>query len=109
MARDNPSWGHERIQGELIKLGHRIAKSSVWRILDAAGIELVPRRGGQTWRQFLHAQARAVIATDFLHVDTVLLRASTSWCSSSTARGVSTLPGLPRIRTGRGPRSRRGT
>jgi hypothetical protein len=74
MARDNPSWGHERIQGELAKLGHRIAKSSVWRILDAAGIDPAPRRCGPTWKQFLHTQARTVIATDFLHVDTALLR-----------------------------------
>jgi hypothetical protein len=48
MARDNPSWGRERIQGEPAKLGHRIAKCSVWRILEAAGIDPspVPRRCG---------------------------------------------------------------
>jgi len=74
MAQDNPRWGHERITGELIKLGHRIAKSTVWQILHDAGIDPAPRRSGPTWKQFLTTQARTVIATDFLHVDTVLLR-----------------------------------
>jgi transposase InsO family protein len=74
MARDNPRWGHERITGELFKLGHRIAKSTVWQMLHDAGIDPAPRRCGPTWRQFLTAQARTIIATDFLHVDTVLLK-----------------------------------
>lgn len=74
MAGENPYWGHERIAGELVKLGHRIAKSTVWQILHDAGFDPAPRRSGPTWRQFLHAQARTVIATDFLHVDTVLLK-----------------------------------
>jgi transposase InsO family protein len=73
MARDNPLWGHRRIQGELLKLGHRIAYATVWQILTAAGIDPAPRRSGPTWKQFLAAQARTVIATDFFHVDTVLL------------------------------------
>jgi putative transposase len=45
----------------------------VWRILHDAGIDPVPRRSGPTWRQFLTAQAKAVLAVDFLHVDTVCL------------------------------------
>lgn len=74
MATDNPQWGHRRIQGELVKLGHRVAHSTVWEILHAAGVDSAPRRSGPTWRQFLAAQSRAVIATDFLDVDTVLLK-----------------------------------
>ena len=74
MARDNPYWGHRRIAGELLKLGHRIAPSTVWEILRAAGIDPAPRRSGPTWKQFLTTQARTLIATDFLHVDTVLLK-----------------------------------
>jgi hypothetical protein len=46
----------------------------VWEILHAAGIEPAPRRSGPTWRQFLAAQAHAIIACDFLVVETVLLR-----------------------------------
>ena len=62
------------MQGELVKLGHRIAASTVWQILHAAGIDPAPRRAGPTWGQFLTAQARGILAVDFVHVDTVLLR-----------------------------------
>ena len=74
MATDNPTWGHRRVQGELVKLGHPIAASTVWQILHDAGIDPAPRRTGPTWKQFLTAQARGILAVDFVHVDTVLLR-----------------------------------
>jgi transposase InsO family protein len=74
VATDNPAWGHRRVQGELIKLGHRIAASTVWQILHDAGIDPAPRRAGPTWKQFLTVQAHGILATDFVHVDTVLLR-----------------------------------
>jgi transposase len=74
MAEDNPTWGHRRIQGELARLGYSIAPSTVWEILNAAGIDPAPRRSGPTWRQFLVAQAHGVIACDFFTVDTVLLK-----------------------------------
>jgi putative transposase len=51
-----------------------VAPSTVWEILHAAGIDPAPRRSGPTWRQFLHAQAAGILAVDFLHVDTVLLK-----------------------------------
>jgi transposase InsO family protein len=51
-----------------------VAPSTVWQILHAAGIDPAPRRSGPGWRQFLHAQAAGIVAVDFLHVDTVLLR-----------------------------------
>jgi putative transposase len=74
MATDNPAWGHRRVQGELVRLGHRIAASTVWQILHDAGIAPAPRRTGPTWKQFLTVQARGILAVDFVHVDTVLLR-----------------------------------
>ena len=37
MATDNPAWGHRRAQGELVKIGHPIAASTVWQILHAPG------------------------------------------------------------------------
>ena len=42
--------------------------------LHDAGIDPAPRRTGPTWRQFLTAQAGGLLAADFVHVDTVLLR-----------------------------------
>ena len=44
------------------------------KVLRAASIDPAPRRSGPTWRQFLHAQAARILAVDFLHVDTVLLK-----------------------------------
>ena len=46
----------------------------MWQILHAARIDPAPRRRGPTWKQFLTAQARGILAADFVHVDTVLLR-----------------------------------
>ena len=74
LAKENPLWGHRRIHGELAKLGVTVAPSTVWEILRAAGIDPAPRRSGSSWRQFLHTQAAGIVAVDFLHVDTVLLR-----------------------------------
>ena len=64
----------EKPQGELAKLGVTVAPSTVWEILHAAGIDPAPRRSGPTWRQFLNSQAAGILAVDFLHVDTVLLK-----------------------------------
>src|ERR1039457_6228993 len=73
MAKDNPAWGHRGVQGQLVRPGHPIAASTVWRILHDAGIDPPPRRSGPTWKQFLTPQARGMLAIDFVHVDTVLL------------------------------------
>jgi len=74
LAKENPLWGYRRVHGELTKLGIAVAPSTVWKILHAAGIDPAPRRAGPTWRQFLHAQAAGILAADFLHADTVLLK-----------------------------------
>jgi putative transposase len=74
LAAENPSWGHRRIQGELIGLGYRVAASTVWKILHRAGIDPAPRRSGPIWKQFLSTRAHTVLACDFFTVDTVLLK-----------------------------------
>jgi putative transposase len=73
-ARENPRWGYLRIQGELQGLAIRISATTVRRVLARAGLEPGGRRSGRSWRAFLRTQAASLLATDFLTVETVLLR-----------------------------------
>jgi putative transposase len=65
METENPTWGRLRMQGQLAQLGQCIAASTVWQIRHDAGLDRAARRSGPTWRQFLTAQAMAVLAVDF--------------------------------------------
>jgi len=72
LAKQNPTWGHRRIHGELVGLGHAIASSTVWRILKDNNIEPAPQRSAVTCSEFLRSQA--AVATDFFTADTATLR-----------------------------------
>jgi hypothetical protein len=74
LARENPTWGYRRIQGELARLDARVAASTVWQVLQRAGVPPAPRRASETWRAFLRAQATGIVACDFVTVDTVFFR-----------------------------------
>jgi putative transposase len=74
LARENPRWGYQRIVGELHGLGVVISATTVRRILAAAGLGPAGARNGLSWRQFIRAQAKSMVACDFFTVDTISLR-----------------------------------
>jgi transposase InsO family protein len=74
LARENPTWGYRRIQGELYALGLNLAPASVWNVLQRHSRDPSPGRIGPTWGEFLRVQAETMLACDFFTVDTVLLR-----------------------------------
>jgi putative transposase len=73
LARENPRWGYGTLQGELLKLGHRVSCSTIKRILRQHGLPPAPERGTSTWRAFLGHYREYTIACDFFTVDTLFL------------------------------------
>ena len=71
LARENPRWRYRRIQRELIKLGLRLAPSTIAQVAPEDGFGPAPRRTGSTWREFLRVQAFGIVATDLFSIDTV--------------------------------------
>ncbi len=70
LATENTTWGYQRIQGKLLKLGHRVSASPIRRVLTSLGPPPAPRRQPDTtWGQFLRTQVSAMLAVDFFQVD----------------------------------------
>jgi hypothetical protein len=93
MARENRPGAIGGFKGSLLGSGTRSRRPRCWEMLHAASIDPAPRRPGPTWRQFLTAQAHAIIARDFLVVETVLLQRLYVLVSSNTAAEGCTWPG----------------
>ena len=106
MARENPRWGYQRPAGECAKLGLAISATSVPNILRRHRLGPAPRRGGPSWTQFLRAEAGAVLACDFLTVETIgLSRLYVLFVMHSTGAGCG-WPASPRTRPERGSHSK---
>jgi putative transposase len=94
LARDNPRWGYQRIVGELKGLGMVISATTVRSWLRAAGLGPAGTRGGMTWREFVRAHRRSMLAVDFFTVETIWLQrlyvlSSSSWAAAGcTSRAV---------------------
>ena len=71
LARENGTWGYRRIHGKLALLGVTVAASTVWEILKDAGVDPSPDRAATSWAAFLHGQAEAILACDFLETVTL--------------------------------------
>ena len=74
MAKENPGWGYFRINGELRKLGHTVAATTIRSVLLRAGLPPSGRRSKLSWKQFLAAQAQTLVVADFFSVDTVFFK-----------------------------------
>lgn len=73
-ARENRGWGYGKIQGELLKVGHRVSRATVKRVLRRHRLAPAPRRGSTTWRAFVAQHRDQLLACDFFTVDTLFLR-----------------------------------
>jgi len=70
MARENTSWGYDRIQGALTNVGYVVAPNTVKNILKRHGIEPAPEREKRTsWTTFLKSHWDVMAATDFFTVE----------------------------------------
>ncbi len=73
MAQDNSRWGYCRIQGELKGLGHRVAPSTIAKILKENGIPPAPDRPS-SWRTFLQSHWGEVAGMDFFTTEVWTVR-----------------------------------
>ena len=74
LARENPRWGYQRIVGEINGLGLTVSATTVKKIMRQAVLGPAGSRSGPSWRAFLRAQAKSMLAVDFFTVETITLQ-----------------------------------
>ncbi len=74
LAKENPRWGYDRIQGELLKLGFKLCASSVRNILKRQRVPPTNERSSGSWRTFLGHYKDQILACDFFTVETIWLK-----------------------------------
>ena len=104
MAEENSSWGYARIQGALTHLDHRVARSTIAKILKDHGIKPSPDRP-MSWTTFVRSHAHLIAAADFFVTEAWTVRGLVRhftlflWIS---LRAASTSRGRRRTRLPRG-------
>lgn len=90
MAKDSPTWGHDRLQGALANLGHFISNTTVASILKKHGIDPVPHRKRNTsWTTFIKAHCDVLAAVNFTTVEAWTLRGPKTLCRLQWGRAIS--------------------
>jgi putative transposase len=75
MARENPSWGYDRIVGAMANLSYQLSDQTVGNILRRHDIPPAPQRKQTTsWKDFICAHMAVLVATDFFTVEVLTLR-----------------------------------
>jgi len=76
LARENPRWGYGKLEGELLKLGYRVGRSTIRDVMKRQHIPSSPLRAKQssTWRAFLRQHQQQLLACDFFTVETLRLQ-----------------------------------
>ena len=92
LARENPRWGYQRIQGELLRLGMRVSATAIRTTLRRHGLDPTPRRTTTTWRAFLRQQAAGIVACNFFTsrpsgCDGCMCCSSSSWTPDGFSPG----------------------
>ena len=80
MARENPSWGYDRIVGALANLGHRLSDQTVGKVLRRHGISPVPKRKQSvSWKNFIRAHLDVLVGMDFFTTEVQTLKGLTTY------------------------------
>ena len=75
MAKENPSWGYDRIVGSLANLGFLLSDQTVGNILRRHGLSPAPKRKQVIcWRDFIRAHMEVLVGTDFFTVEVLTLK-----------------------------------
>jgi hypothetical protein len=74
LAKENPCWGYDKIQGELLKPGYNLSASSVRNILKRHRLTPASERSSGSWRSFLGHDKDQILACDFFTVETIWLK-----------------------------------
>ncbi len=76
LAKENPAWGYGKLEGELLKLGYELGRSTIRDVLKRKQIPPAPERAkrGSSWRTFLKHHKDAILACDFFTIETAWLK-----------------------------------